>query len=162
MSIIKAINDIMTLLIHLLKYQLHVHLSEIPIMVIMTDTNYHSDYQCITSNQSSYFTTYSSVSVLIAPNITVRPSDANIIDGENVSFTCTVLSVTPVNLNIFWETTAINTLPDATTVVTSTDTYTSTLMINSVDVNSTGDYTCVAMNDGGMDTSTATLIVIGK
>ena len=74
-----------------------------------------------------------------------------------------MFSVTPVNLSIFWQTTANNnTLLDATTVMTSTDTYTSTLMINSVDVNSTGDYTCVAMNDGGMDTSTATLIVISK
>ena len=73
-----------------------------------------------------------------------------------------MFSVTPVNLTISWETTAINTLPDATTVMTSTDTYASTLMINSVDLNSTGDYTCVAMNDGGMDISTATLIVISK
>ena len=64
--------------------------------------------------------------------------------------------------DISWETTAINNLPNATTVMTSTDTYTSTLTINSVDLNSTGDYTCVAMNDGGMDTSTATLIVISK
>ena len=80
-----------------------------------------------------------------------------------------MLSVTPVDIDITWETTdiditweTINTLLDATTVMTSNDTYTSTLMINSVDVNSTGDYTCVAMNDGGMDTSTATLIVISK
>ena len=73
-----------------------------------------------------------------------------------------MFSETPVNLTISWETTAINTLPNATTVMSSTDTYTSTLMINSVNVNSTGDYTCVAMNDGGMDTSTATLIVISK
>ena len=101
-------------------------------------------------------------SVLIAPTITAGPYDANITYGESVSFTCTVLSVTPVDINIFWETTAINTLPDATTVMSSTDTYTSTLMINSVDVNSTGNYTCVAMNGGGMDISTATLIVIGK
>ena len=110
----------------------------------------------------SYFTIYSSVSVLIAPTITIGPSDANIFDGENVSFICTVLSETPVDIDIFWETTAINTLPDATTEMSSTDTYTSTLMIDSVDVNSTGDYTCVAMNDGGMDNSTATLIVISK
>ena len=110
----------------------------------------------------SYFTIYSFVSVLIAPTITAGPSDANIFDGENVSFTCTVLSVTPVDIDIFWETTAINTLPDATTEMTSDDTYTSTIMINSVDVNSTGDYTCVAMNNGGMDIFTATLIVIGK
>ena len=73
-----------------------------------------------------------------------------------------MLSVTPVDIDISWETTAINTLPDATTVMTSTDTYTSTLMINSVDLMSNGDYSCVAMNGGGMDTSTATLIVIGK
>ena len=71
-----------------------------------------------------------------------------------------MLSVT--SEDITWETTAINTLPNATTVMTSNDTYNSTLMINSVDLNSTGDYTCVAMNNGGMDTSTATLSVIGK
>ena len=73
-----------------------------------------------------------------------------------------MFSETPVNFSISWETTAINTLPNATTEMTSNDTYNSTLMINSVDLNSTGDYTCVAMNDGGMDTSTATLIVISK
>ena len=73
-----------------------------------------------------------------------------------------MLSVTPVDINISWETTAINTLPNATTVMSSTDTYTSTLMINSVDVMSNGDYSCVAMNGGGMDISTATLGVIGK
>ena len=73
-----------------------------------------------------------------------------------------MLSETPVNLTISWETTAINTLPDATTEMTSNDMYTSTLMINSVDLMSTGDYTCVAMNNGGMDISTATLIVISK
>ena len=101
-------------------------------------------------------------SVLIAPTITAGPSDANIFDGESVSFTCTVFSVTPVDIDIFWETTAINTLPDATTVMSSNDTYTSTLEINSVDVMSTGDYTCVAMNGGGMDIFTATLIVISK
>ena len=66
------------------------------------------------------------------------------------------------DIKISWETTAINTLPDATTVMTSVDTYTSTLMINSVDLMSIGDYSCVAMNDGGMSISTATLSVIGK
>ena len=108
-----------------------------------------------------FYYIYLSVFSLV-PTITVGPSDANITYGESVSFTCTVFSVTPVDINISWETTAINTLPDATTVMSSTDTYTSTLVINSVDVMSTGNYTCVAMNDGGMDTSTATLSVIGK
>ena len=106
------------------------------------------------------FTIYSSLSVLIAPTITAGLSDTNITYGEGVNFTCTVFSETP--LTISWETTAINTLPDATTVMSSNDTYTSTLMIDSVDVMSNGDYTCVAMNDDGMDISTATLSVIGK
>ena len=105
---------------------------------------------------------YILLSVLIAPTITAGLSDTNITYGESVSFTCTVLSVTSVYLTISWETTAINTLPDATTVMSSNDTYTSTLMIDSVDVMSNGDYTCVAMNGGGMDISTATLSVIGK
>ena len=96
----------------------------------------------------------------LVPNITAGPSDASVNHGEGVNFTCTVFSETP--LTISWVTTAINTLPDATTVMSSNDTYTSTLMIDSVDVMSNGDYTCVAMNDGGMDISTATLSVIGK
>jgi len=39
---------------------------------------------------------------------------------------------------------------------------TSNLFINNTDLKSNGDYSCVAMNDGGVKISTATLSVIGK
>ena len=96
-------------------------------------------------------------------DIVITPPTPTRALSSNVTFTCTVTSL--IQPAITWSTdatTGITTQPDVLTASQGNNTYTSTLVLNGVTLDSIGGYTCTATNDGGTDTATATLNVEGK
>ena len=74
-------------------------------------------------------------------------------------------SISALEPSLLWFTNATNRNITACCNVTLTsegNTYTSTLVLNGVTLDSIGGYNCTATNEGGSNTATATLNVEGK
>ena len=102
------------------------------------------------------------VSIVVPPpEVTVTPDYVLIVDyNSNVTFTCTVTSLTQPTIT--WSAfSPITNIPDSTTT-SQGSTYTSTLVLNGVIVEHLGQYTCNATNEGGSVTATTDLLVTGK
>lgn len=90
----------------------------------------------------------------------------NISDSQNVTYNgnvrinCTFHSVAP--LNITWTTTASTEIVQQPIPQLENDIYTSILTLTGVTLNNSGIYTCNAVNEGGMVSTTSTLNVLGK
>ena len=64
--------------------------------------------------------------------------------------------------NITWSSTAIAGVPSQPSIISDIATHTSILTLEQVNLNYTGRYTCTAVNEGGTDTATADINIIGK
>ena len=94
------------------------------------------------------------------PVVTVTPNITIVAHDSNVTFTCTVTSL--IQTTITWSTNATTgNIPGSTTTYQGS-TYTSTLVLNGVTLDSIGRYNCTATNEGGTNTATASLVVTGK
>ena len=102
------------------------------------------------------------VSIVVPPpEVTVTPEGLNVDYNSNVTFTCTVTSLTQPTIT--WSAfSPITNIPDSTTTSQGNNMYTSTLTLNGVIVDNIGQYTCNATNEGGSVTATAGLAVTGK
>ena len=94
------------------------------------------------------------------PNVTVDPEVAIIIYNSTFNFTCTVISLTVPSIT--WSSSAIFSLLFQPSITSHKDTYTSILTLEQVKLNYTGTYTCTAVNEGGLDTATADITIVGK
>ena len=93
-------------------------------------------------------------------DIAITPPTPTRALSSNVTFTCTVTSLTQPTIT--WSTDATNNNISDSTTTSQGNTYTSTLTLNGVTLDSIGGYTCTATNEGGSNTATATLNVEGK
>ena len=95
------------------------------------------------------------------PNVTVTPQSVEEYYNQSVSLKCQVDSLTEPTVN--WSTTAKVDLDQIQeNVVTMTTGSVSTLVLNQITLDHTGEYTCSAQNEGGSDSDTASLSVLGK
>ena len=109
------------------------------------------------------------VSIVVPPpEVTITPEGSIVAYNSNVTFTCTVTSLTQptITWSAFSPITdipgSITDIPGSTTTSQGNNTYTSTLTLNGVIVDNVGQYSCNATNDGGSVTATAGLVVTGK
>ena len=88
------------------------------------------------------------------------PKNAIINYNSTFDLTCTVISLT--RPTITWSSSAIASLPSQPPITSDIATHTSILTLERVKLNYTGNYTCTAVNDGGTDTATADITIVGK
>ena len=107
------------------------------------------------------------ISIVVPPpevTCTFNPGETWVLNyGDNVTFTCTVTSLTQPTIT--WSTnatTGITTQPDVLTAFQGNDTYTSTLTLNGVTLDNIGRYIFNATNEGGSVATNAMLYVFGK
>ena len=81
--------------------------------------------------------------------------------NKNITFNCTVTSLTTPNIT-WTTTTTAGITSDVLTSSQGSNMYTSSLVLNGVTLESIGSYTCTATNEGGTTTATAMLNVTGK
>ena len=100
------------------------------------------------------------VSIVVPPpEVTFTPEVAAY--NSNVTFTCTVISLTQPTIT--WSTNATNNNIPGSTTTSQGNTYTSTLVLNGVTLDSIGRYTCnVTNNEGGSNTADVLFFVTGK
>ena len=97
---------------------------------------------------------------VLAPNITVGPENAIRIYNSTFDLTCIVISLTKPTIT--WSSTALAGLPFQPLLISDIATHTSILTLEQVKLNNTGTYTCIAVNEGGTDTATADITIVGK
>ena len=73
---------------------------------------------------------------------------------------CTVISLTIPSIT--WSSSAIFSLLSQPSITSHIATHTSILTLEYVKLNYTGTYTCTAVNEGGIDTATANITIVGK
>ena len=103
----------------------------------------------------------------VAPNITEPPANQMVVSPDAASFSCEARGV--LRPNITWwknESGSLTVVPLDTYITVSEDilddrTLRSTLTINSTMPSDTAEYFCVATNDAGTDSASATLTVQG-
>ena len=100
------------------------------------------------------------VHLVPASNIIVGPKSASRIYNSTFDLTCTVISLTVPTIT--WSTSAIAGLPSQPSITSHIATHTSILTLEQVKLNNTGTYTCTAVNEGGTDTATADITIVGK
>ena len=88
------------------------------------------------------------------------PKNAFVIYYSTFDLTCTVISLTVPTIT--WSSSAIASLSSQPPITSDIATHTSILTLERVKLNYTGNYTCTAVNDGGTDTATADINIIGK
>ena len=80
---------------------------------------------------------------------------------SNVTFTCTVHSLTVSNIT--WSTNATSSISSQPVVITNNNnTYKSVLTLTQVTFDNIGTYTCIAINEEGKNTTAAGLSIYGK
>ena len=96
------------------------------------------------------------------PNVTVTPRSVEEYYNQSVSLECQIDSLTKPMVN--WSTTAKVDLDQIQKDVTMTTgyMYVSTLVLSQITLDHTGEYTCSAQNEGGSDSDTASVNVLGK
>ena len=103
------------------------------------------------------------VSIVVPPpEVTVTPDYIlSVAYNSNVTFTCTVTSLTQPTIT--WSTDATNNNIPGSTTTSQGNTYTSTLVLNGVTLDNIGRYTCNATNnEGGSTTADVLFFVTGK
>ena len=101
-----------------------------------------------------------SVHLVPVPSVTVDPEVVIRIYNSTFDLICTVTSLTvPI---ITWSSSAIASLPSQPAITSDIATHTSILTLEQVNLNYTGTYTCTAANEGGNDTATADITIVGK
>ena len=96
-------------------------------------------------------------------DIAIMPTTQSVNHSDTATFNCTVTSLT--HPTITWSTnatTGVTTQLEVLAFSQCSNTYTSTLVLNGVTLDSFGGYTCNVTNDGGSNTATATLNVEGE
>ena len=88
------------------------------------------------------------------------PEVTIIIYYSTFNLTCTVTSLTVPNIT--WSSSAIASLPSQPPIASHIATHSSILTLEQVNLNHTGTYTCIAINEGGIDTATANITIVGK
>ena len=88
------------------------------------------------------------------------PEKATINYNSTFDITCTVISLTKPTIT--WSTSAIAGVPSPPSITSDIATHTSILTLEQVKLNYTGNYTCTAVNEGGNDTATADITIVGK
>ena len=102
---------------------------------------------------------------LVDPNVTVSSANQTVTSPATVSFNCTVDSYP--SSNITWLHNGAEVLANSTRVTISTvqvdnRTQESTLTLLNTTAEDTGTYTCSAVNDEGMNSTTTELQVLGE
>ena len=100
------------------------------------------------------------VHLVPAPNVTVDPEVTIIIYNSTFNLTCVVISLTVPNIT--WSSTTIAGLPSQPPITSHIATHTSILTLEQVKLNNTGIYTCTAVNEGGTNTATTNITIVGK
>ena len=86
--------------------------------------------------------------------------NVTIIYNSTFDLTCTVTSLTvPI---ITWSSSGLAGIPSQPTITSDIATYTSILTLEQINLNYTGIYTCTAVNEGGTNTATADITIVGK
>ena len=88
------------------------------------------------------------------------PKNAFVIYYSTFDLTCTVISLTVPTIT--WSSSAIAGLPSQPPITSHIATHTSILTLEQVKLNYTGTYTCTAVNEGGTDTVTTDITIVGK
>ena len=88
------------------------------------------------------------------------PEVTIIIYNSTFDLTCTVISLTVPTIT--WSSSALAGLPSQPSIISHIATHTSILTLEQVNLNNTGTYTCTAINEGGNDTVTANITIVGK
>ena len=94
-----------------------------------------------------------------SPSLTIGLIDQSFQYNSNVTLLCAFNSVTVPNIT--WTNATSSVLTPQSTVSNGT-THTSTLILYNVDLDDTGMYNCTATNEGGQNSSVATLTVTGN
>ena len=88
------------------------------------------------------------------------PEVTIIIYNSTFDLTCTVISLTVPTIT--WSSSALAGLSFQPSITSHIATHTSILTLEQVNLNNTGTYTCTAINEGGNDTATANITIVGK
>ena len=94
-----------------------------------------------------------------SPSLTIGLIDQSFQYNSNVTLLCSFNSVTVPNIT--WTNPSSSVLTPQSTVSDGT-THNSTLILYNVDLDDAGMYTCTATNQGGQNSSVATLTVTGN
>ena len=99
----------------------------------------------------------------------VTPNPARGLFNQTVTLECQILSFSKPNVT--WNTTAVNKIPTQLPLVLATNetgasgeigVYTSFLVLGTATLETAGNYTCTAENEGGVDSDTTTVNITGK
>ena len=107
-----------------------------------------------------YIESVYSLHLVPAPIVTLDPEVAVIIYNSTFNLTCTVTSLTVPSIT--WSSSGVAGFPSEPSITNHIATHTSILTLEQVKLNYTGTYTCTAVNEGGLDTATADIIIVGK